>query len=76
MRRVVAVLWFGQFTATAGLTVVVPFLPFYLAELDTPVGEVAWWTAAGLAAPALSYMISARSGGRRDLMRTVHARKR
>jgi MFS transporter, DHA1 family, staphyloferrin B biosynthesis exporter len=63
MRRVVAVLWFGQFTATAGLTVVVPLLPVYPAELGTPVGEVVWWTAAGLAAPALSYMISARRSG-------------
>jgi len=58
-RRAFAVLWSGQFTATAGLTVVVPLLPFYLAELGTPEGDVPWWTGVALAAPAVTQMISA-----------------
>jgi hypothetical protein len=51
-RRAFAVLWFGQFSAVAGLTVVVPLLPFYLAGLGVPEQDVAWWTGMSLAAPA------------------------
>lgn len=58
-RRAFAVLWGGQFTATAGLTVVVPLLPFYLVQLGTPEGDVPWWTGVSLAAPAVTQMISA-----------------
>ncbi len=73
MRRVVAVLWFGQFTATAGVIVVVPLLPFYLAELGMPVGEVAWWTAAGLAAVSL-FLLRNRSLPSRPDANRMHAR--
>jgi MFS family permease len=57
-RHAFAVLWTGQFTATAGLTVVVPLLPFYLAGLGTPEGDVPWWTGAALAAPAITQVVS------------------
>jgi len=53
------VLWLGQFTAIAGLTVVVPLLPFYLAGLGVPEHEVPWWTGLSLAAPAVTQMIAA-----------------
>ncbi|MDQ3600955.1 MAG: MFS transporter [Actinomycetota bacterium] len=58
-RRAFAVLWFGQFSAVAGLTVVVPLLPFYLAGLGVPEQDVAWWTGMSLAAPAITQMIVA-----------------
>ncbi|MCH7230777.1 MFS transporter [Glycomyces sp. L485] len=53
------ILWFGQFAAVAGLTVVVPLLPFYLAGLGLPDYEVAWWTAVSLAAPAIAQLVTA-----------------
>jgi len=58
-RRAFTVLWIGQFTATASLTVVVPLLPFYLAGLGVPKGDLPWWTGVALAAPAVTQMISA-----------------
>jgi MFS transporter, DHA1 family, staphyloferrin B biosynthesis exporter len=58
-QRAFAVLWVGQFTATAGLTVVVPLLPFYFAGIGVPQGDVPWWTGVSLAAPAVTGMISA-----------------
>lgn len=58
-RRGFVVLWLGQFTAIAGLTVVVPLLPFYLADLGVPEHDVAWWTGLSLAAPAVTQMITA-----------------
>ncbi|TJZ54178.1 multidrug efflux MFS transporter [Streptomyces piniterrae] len=58
-RRAFQILWFGQFAAIAGLTVVVPLLPFYLAGLGLPAGEVAWWAGVSLAAPAVTNLISA-----------------
>lgn len=57
-RRALAVLWLGQFVAIAGLTVVVPLLPFYLADLGADPDEVPWWTAIMLAAPALAQMLT------------------
>ncbi|ALL79812.1 hypothetical protein AD006_29055 (plasmid) [Pseudonocardia sp. EC080610-09] len=75
-RRVV---WFGQFAAVAGLTVVVPLLPLRLAELGAGPAAVPWWTAACLAAPALSQVVSAplwgalgdRFGRRRMVVRAL-----
>jgi len=58
-RRSLAVLWVGQFAATAGLTVVVPLLPFYIAGLGVAQGDVAWWTGVCLAAPAATQLIFA-----------------
>jgi MFS transporter, DHA1 family, staphyloferrin B biosynthesis exporter len=57
--RAFLILWFGQFAAIAGLTVVVPLLPFYLAGLGLPPGEVAWWTGISLAAPAVAQLLTA-----------------
>ncbi|MFP5070885.1 MFS transporter [Pseudonocardia nantongensis] len=51
-------IWFGQFSAVAGLTVVVPLLPFQLAELGAAPETVPWWTAACLAAPAITQIVS------------------
>ncbi|MGH3917915.1 MAG: MFS transporter [Pseudonocardiaceae bacterium] len=60
MRRAYLVLWFGQFAAIGGLTVVVPLLPFYLSEgLGVPEADVPWWTGVSLAAPAVTQMITA-----------------
>ncbi|WP_411135241.1 MFS transporter [Streptomyces sp. C10] len=58
-RRAFRILWFGQFAAIAGLTVVVPLLPFYLAGFGLPDGEVAWWTGVSLAAPAVAQLVTA-----------------
>jgi MFS family permease len=58
-RRAFRILWIGQFAAVGGLTVVVPLLPFYLAGLGLPDGEVAWWTAVSLAAPAVAQFVTA-----------------
>ncbi|MEQ4724077.1 MFS transporter [Nonomuraea sp. B19D2] len=58
-RRAFRILWFGQFAAVAGLTVVVPLLPFYLAGFGLPDGEVAWWTGVSLAAPAVAQLVTA-----------------
>lgn len=57
--RTFAVLCLGQFAATAGLTLVVPLLPFYLRGLGTPQAEIPWWTAMSLAAPAVVQLGSA-----------------
>lgn len=57
--RAVPVLWFGQFAAVAGLTVVVPLLPFYLSDLGVTAAAVPWWTAVALAAPAVTQLITA-----------------
>lgn len=57
--RTFTVLCLGQFAATAGLTIVVPLLPFYLRGLGTPEAEIPWWTAVSLAAPAVVQLGSA-----------------
>ncbi|TDD84369.1 MFS transporter [Saccharopolyspora karakumensis] len=56
--RTYPVLCLGQFAATAGLTIVVPLLPFYLAGLGTPRAEIPWWTAVSVAAPAVVQLVS------------------
>ena len=63
-RRAYRVLWFGQFSAVAGLTVMVPLLPFYLSGLGVPEHEVPGWTGVSLAAPAIAQMIMAPLWGR------------
>lgn len=57
--RAIPVLWFGQFAAVAGLTIVVPLLPFYLSDLGVTAVAVPWWTAVALAAPAVTQLITA-----------------
>ncbi|MPY81350.1 MAG: MFS transporter, partial [Actinophytocola sp.] len=59
VRRAYSVLWFGQFAAVGGLTVVVPLLPFYLAGLGLRPDEVAWWTGLALTAPAVMQTLTA-----------------
>lgn len=64
-RRNLKVLWLGQFTVTAGLTVVVPLLPFYLRELGLDgEAENRRWTGWALAAPAIPLMLMAPIWGR------------
>jgi MFS transporter, DHA1 family, staphyloferrin B biosynthesis exporter len=58
-RRAFAILWFGQFTSVAGLTVVVPLLPLYLAGLGLPGAAIPWWTGVLLAAPAATQLVTA-----------------
>lgn len=52
------VLWFGQLSSVAGLTVVVPLLPFYLADIGAEPGRIAAWTGIALAAPAAVQVVS------------------
>lgn len=55
LRRNVRVLWGGQFLSIAGLTVMVPLLPFYLRELGAlEADENRLWTGLCLAAPAVT----------------------
>jgi MFS transporter, DHA1 family, staphyloferrin B biosynthesis exporter len=52
------VLWSGQFISIAGLTVLVPLLPFYMKELGaTSMQSVQFWSGLALAAPAVSLAI-------------------
>lgn len=57
-RRTYALLWTGQFVAVAGLTVVVPLLPFYLASFGLKAAEVALWTGLTLTAPAVTQALT------------------
>lgn len=63
--RNLRVLWLGQFLVTAGLTVIVPLLPFYLEELGClDARDNHFWTGWTLAAPALPLVIMAPVWGR------------
>jgi MFS transporter, DHA1 family, staphyloferrin B biosynthesis exporter len=57
-RRTYALLWTGQFVAIAGLTVVVPLLPFYLTGLGLKAADVALWTGLALTAPAVTQALT------------------
>ncbi|SEN05350.1 MFS transporter [Lihuaxuella thermophila] len=58
-------LWTGQFVATAGLTVMVPLLPFYIADLaGTNDSFNHWWMGLCLAAPAITMFIFSPVWGR------------
>lgn len=64
-RRGLHILWLGQFLVTAGLTVVVPLLPFYMEHLGaTDPSSNRFWTGMSLAAPALPLLIAAPLWGR------------
>lgn len=53
------VLWIGQFFVMAGMTMIVPFLPFYLQELGmTDVNDIAQWTGLIFAANFLSAFVA------------------
>jgi MFS transporter, DHA1 family, staphyloferrin B biosynthesis exporter len=59
------ILWTGQFLVTAGLTVVVPLLPFYLEQLGTVSTETnRLWSGLSLAAPAIPLTLAAPFWGR------------
>lgn len=57
-RRNLQVLWFSQFISTAGLTVVVPLLPFYMEELGAHGDANRWWTGLALAAPGVTLFLT------------------
>jgi DHA1 family multidrug resistance protein-like MFS transporter len=63
-RRRFHILWTGQFLTIAGLTVLVPLLPFYLRELGATPGENSFWTGMTLAAPAITQALTAPFWGR------------
>jgi MFS family permease len=59
------ILWAGQFLVTAGLTVVVPLLPFYLEQLGAVSTETNMlWSGLSLAAPAIPLTLAAPLWGR------------
>lgn len=60
----IPVLAAGEFTVTAGLTMVVPFLPFYLADLGLPPQERQLWAGVALVAPAVTLAAASPWWGR------------
>ncbi|WP_367758837.1 MFS transporter [Ammoniphilus sp. 3BR4] len=52
--RNIRIIWFGQFFAISGLTIIVPLLPFYMTELGaSDPADNRLWTGLSLAAPAV-----------------------
>ncbi|RNB59002.1 MFS transporter [Brevibacillus gelatini] len=59
------ILWAGQFFSTCSLTVIVPLLPFYMAELGATLPEEnRIWTGVALAAPAVTMCLFSPLWGR------------
>lgn len=59
------ILWVGEFLATAGLTVMVPFLPFYMEELGASSQSAnQFWSGLTLAAPAFTLGLASPLWGR------------
>src|SRR5699024_11594521 len=59
------ILWLNQFISIAGLTVLVPLLPIYIASLkDLSVTEIQLWSGIAIAAPAVTTMISSPLWGK------------
>lgn len=59
------VLWMGQFFSICSLTIIVPLLPFYLAELGViTTEENRLWTGLSLAAPAVTLCLFSPIWGR------------
>ena len=59
------VLWLSQFIAIAGLTVLVPLLPIYMASLQNlSVVEIQLWSGIAIAAPAVTTMIASPIWGK------------
>lgn len=59
------VLWVGQFFSICSLTILVPLLPFYMAELGaSPIEENRIWTGLSLAAPAVTLCLFSPVWGR------------
>ncbi|MGF9820821.1 MULTISPECIES: MFS transporter [Brevibacillus] len=59
------ILWAGQFFSTCSLTIIVPLLPFYMAELGATLPEAnRIWTGVALAAPAVTMCLFSPLWGR------------
>jgi len=59
------ILWSGQYLAITGLTVLVPFLPFYMQELGaSSLQSSQLWSGLALAAPAISSCITSPLWGK------------
>ncbi|UEX90148.1 MFS transporter [Staphylococcus ratti] len=64
-KRNFRILWSSQFISIAGLTVLVPLLPIYIASLkDLSVTEIQLWSGVAIAAPAVTTMISSPLWGK------------
>ncbi|MEJ7541654.1 MFS transporter [Staphylococcus intermedius] len=64
-RRNFRTLWLGQFIAIAGLTVLVPLLPIYMASLkNLNVIEIQLWSGVAIAAPAITTMLASPLWGK------------
>lgn len=58
-KRNFRILWSSQFISIAGLTVLVPLLPIYIASLEQlSVTEIQLWSGMAIAAPAVTTMIA------------------
>lgn len=56
--RTFPLLWTGQFVTVAGLTVIVPLMPFYFAGFGLDDAQVALWTGLALTAPAATQALT------------------
>lgn len=64
-KRSFYILWIGQFFSTCSLTIIVPLLPFYMAELGATLPEEnRIWTGLTLAAPAVTLCLFSPIWGR------------
>ncbi|HCA7792276.1 TPA: MFS transporter [Staphylococcus pseudintermedius] len=64
-RRNFRTLWLGQFMAIAGLTVLVPLLPIYIASLkQLNIFEIQLWSGIAIAAPAITTMLASPLWGK------------
>ena len=58
-------LWLSQFISIAGLTILVPLLPIYIASLQAlSVTEIQLWSGLAIAAPAITTMVSSPLWGK------------
>src|SRR5699024_2386717 len=58
-------LWLSQFISIAGLTILVPLLPIYIASLQAlSVTESQLWSGLAIAAPAITTMVSSPLWGK------------
>lgn len=73
-KRSFYILWIGQFFSTCSLTIIVPLLPFYMAELGATLPEEnRIWTGLALAAPAVTLCLFSPIWGRyRDRWRVSY----
>jgi MFS family permease len=62
-KRSLRLLWGGHFLSTASLTAIAPFLPMYMEEMGEK-DDVLLWSGLALAAPAISYALTAPLWGK------------